>query len=153
MLIDIQYLRSNFRIETAVPNAIIQRHIDYVYYCMKTRLGTTFVDINNNPTLDQDLANVYTTAWSHLVVARLLYDNYVITGFGVVKKDDEFSTNLDGGQIELTSRDLSNTAAAVLQMAHQPNVTELIQDVSPVIEGFFEKKHHNLHEYNPYFRY
>jgi hypothetical protein len=154
MLITIQDIRNNFRVETAVPDAVIQRHIDYVDTCYTNNFGAAYTDVVLDPTTDVELAGIFRDSQLYLTMARLLGDRYVLTGFGLVEKRDEYSNEVSEEKYLTIARQLVKDASTILHRFDHDKVTDCIQDCSVVTEGFFEKKSDcTLHRYFPYTHY
>lgn len=142
-MITIQDIRAYFRIETAVPDAIIQRAIDYVLFAFKDTLGQPFTDALNDPDSHAEEVAKYKMAMGYLVVTRLLVDGYVITGFGVVVKRDEYSQPINEEQSDKIGRSYVDNASTVLHtmdsLLGTTNVSRCIRACQTLIEGFFNK--------------
>lgn len=154
-VIDDAYMRSNFRIETAVPKQVIDRSIIHVRDVYAYYFGNTYTDAeldNQQPTPnDPDLIDKFQTSMGYLVMARLLSEQYVATGFGVVVKKDEFSEDTGFDRPQSIARQYINDASVILHtIPNLPDITEAVTEATSNTERFFPKKRSNLWKYYPY---
>lgn len=154
MLVTISDIRAEFRIETAVPDAIIQRELDIIDAIFTEDFGQIYTDASTDPTHHPVEAKWFKLAIKDLTVCLLFKDNYVITGFGVVVKKDEYSENV---------KDVSGFALQCLKNASmflhylnidQRTISNTLFKIQPFSESFFAKRDARLLRiYNPYICY
>jgi hypothetical protein len=138
MLVVINDIRTKFRVETAVPDKVIQRELDYIDLVFTNRFGTTYTSVD--PIQQPQITKILKTGIEYLCIARLLNENYVLTGFGVVRKKDEYSENLTDDERLLLARQYVKDASTILHQLQWNFMTDAIQDCQSVTEGFFNKR-------------
>lgn len=153
MLVTVDDIRNESRVETAVPDAIIERSITLVDTVFRNYLQNTYTDVVDDPDSNPTLADVFHTTQLYLVLSRLLGDRFVVTGFGLVKKDDEYSTAVSEEEYYNRARQYVKDASTILNLnLGTEHTTDIITDCSQVTETFFTKKKDNSQLYNPYNR-
>lgn len=136
-------VRNIFRVETAFPDGIIDDRIDTVEYLLETILGQDYIDLMSM-TVPPIEARMVKRAHAYLVMANLVSDRMVLTGFGVVEKKDDYSQPAPVDDIENVARQYVDTASELLHGVNlfpKHKVTEVILKSQKQIEGFFELKH------------
>jgi len=137
-------VRNMFRVETAFPDGIIDDRIDTVEYLLETILGQDYLDLMSTTTVHPNEAKMVRKAHAYLVMANIMSDRLVVTGFGVVEKTDEYSHPAPVDDIENVARQYVDTASELLhgvKLFPRRKVTEVILKSQKQIEGFFDKKH------------
>ena len=104
MIVTTTDIRNDFRIETAVPERIIQKELDAIDAYFTQYFGDAYTVPSADPSSHPVEVKWLTMAIKELTVALLFRDNYVITGFGVVRKKDEFSENVYNEDVTLFAR-------------------------------------------------
>lgn len=154
MLVTPTDIRNEFRIETAVPDELIQREISIIDAVFSEDFGQIYVDASTSPASHPTEAKWFTLAIKDLTVCLLFKDDYVITGFGVVRKKDEFSENINYEEVTQFARQcLKNTSMFLNYLDIDKRViSNTLQKIQPFEEGFFEKRPllTTLRHFNPY---
>lgn len=155
MLVNIADIRTNFRVENGMPDAIIQRYIDTIENDFVLRFGNTFTDVVASPTTYPTEARLFTDVICNLVMANLLGESLVVTGFGTVVKKDEFSENVDFDETQKYAKLCAKNAVNSLKKIpniDQREAAETITDLQGFTEAFFERRSEMsvLHKYFPY---
>lgn len=136
-------VRDIFRVETAFPDKVIEDRIDTVEYLLETILGQDYIDLMSM-TVPPIEARMVKRAHAYLVMANIMSDRMVLTGFGVVEKKDDYSQPAPVDDIENVARQYVDTASELLhgvKLFPNHKVTEVVLRSQKQIEGFFELKH------------
>lgn len=153
MLVTISDIRAEFRIETAVPDAVIQRELDIIDAVFTENFGQIYTDASTTPAAFPVEAKWFKLAIKDLTVCLLFKDNYVITGFGVVRKKDEFSENISYDEVSFFARQCLKNAVMFLAYLDIDKrvISQTLQQIQPFEEGFFKNRPLiSLRRYNPY---
>lgn len=157
-IIDNTYMRQFYRIENAVPNDIIDREIDFVRNRFVDYFGDVFTDAEadaqeetpENPILIDQLK----TAMANLIMARLFSERAVITGFGVVVKEEEYANEIDDEKAQMLASHYATDGSTILHSIPElkkKDVSGCVVDCQNAINGFFAKKDDcTLYKYFPY---
>lgn len=157
-ILDTTYLRQYFRIENAVPEEVIQREIDFVRNRFVDYFGTAYTDAEDDAQeetpVNPVLIDKFKVAMSYLSMTRLLTEDYVLTGFGVVIKQDDYSDPLPQDKIDQIAADYVKSASTTLHSIEEikkKDITGCIENCQSFVNGFFSKKDDcSLYQYFPY---
>lgn len=135
-MINVYYIRGYFKVESAFPDSVIQRHIDFVHSVFVEKFGP---DVDYESGVDY---SKFCVAQAEIVFSRLLSESIVLTGFGVVRKKDEYSERPTDEELFFSARSHVDTATTVLYSLPYPDTTvrEVIEETQLVLEGFFRRK-------------
>lgn len=136
-----------------MPDAIIQRYIDAIENYLADRLGTTYTNVDQDPITYSSEAYLFRCAISKLVMCNLLYENYVVTGFGTVIKKDEFSINQSENDIMASAKGCAKDAVRYLEAIPGISPKEaalIVFDLQYSTESFFSDRKSDIYKYFPY---
>lgn len=135
-MINVSYIRNNYKCEDAFGDELIRRNITVVHGVFRRYYGDVVDDEHS------DLYGTFMEAEAEIVYSRLLKEHLVLTGYGVVVKKNEYSDPAANDAVYDAAAAHVDTATMLLYtLPYDPRAArECIEDSQFVVEGFFRKK-------------